>query len=253
VTSITVPRVTELTAAGSEGLGGIAQAIVGTGLLIGMSTLFAVPMGLMGGIYLAEFSGSSKYAELVRFLSDVLSATPSILLGYLGFIIFVSYFGWGFSALAGSLTLAFLMLPYILRTTEHAIKRVPISLKEAAVALGSTESQKARKLSLKLAMPGILTGILLSISISLGETAPLIYTASFSNHFPLTCAALDPSNIFGLARCPVGYLTYVVFVFANIPFEGAQSLAYLAAFLLLAFTLSINLVARIGLRRFSKI
>jgi phosphate transport system permease protein len=220
-------------------------------LLVGLSTLFAVPLGVLGGVYLAEFSGGSRYAEVVRFLSDVLSAMPSILLGYVGFIIFVSYFGWNFSALAGSLTLAFLMLPYILRTTEHAIRRVPLSLKEAAVALGSTQTQKVSRLSIRLALPGILTGILLSISIALGETAPLIYTASFSNFYP--CASGDPSKVFGLTNCPVGYLTYVVYVFANIPFPDAQALAYLSAFLLLLFTVSINLAARVGLRRLSKI
>jgi len=220
-------------------------------LLVGLSTLIAVPLGVMGGVYLAGFAGESRYAEVVRFLSDVLSAMPSILLGYVGFIIFVSYFGWNFSALAGSLTLSFLMLPYILRTTEHAIRRVPLSLKEAAVALGSTQTQKVSKLSIRLAMPGILTGILLSISIALGETAPLIYTAGFSNFYP--CASADPSRVFGLTNCPVGYLTYVVYVFANIPFPDAQALAYLSAFLLLLFTVSINLAARVGLRRLSKI
>lgn len=249
--SITIPRLTELTAAGSEGGGGIAQTIVGTGLLVVLSTLFAVPLGILGGWYLAEFSEGSKYAGVVRFLADVLSAMPSILLGYVGFLILVVYFGWGFSALAGGITLAFLMLPYILRTTEHAIRRVPLSLKEAAVALGSTQTQKASRLSFKLAMPGILTGILLSVSIALGETAPLLYTASFSNHYP--CVSIDPSKAFGLTNCPLGYLTYVVYIFGNTPFSEAQALASLSAFLLIAFTVSINLIARIGLRRLSKV
>ncbi len=239
ILAISIPRLVGLTLDG-----GLANSIAGTALLVGLSTTIAVPIGVLGGIYLAEFSGDGRYASVARFVADVLSAMPSILLGYVGFLILVLYFGWGFSPLAGAMTLAFLMLPYVIRTTERSLRKVPSNIREGAVALGSRRSQVVNKLTLRLALPGILTGILLSISISLGETAPLLYTAEGSNFYPC-----------GLTQCPVGFLTNVVYNFKNflgiIP--GYDSEVYLAVFLLLMFTLAINLVARIGLRRMSKI
>src|SRR5215831_1968101 len=172
--SVSIQRLTQVTE-----FGGLANAIVGTGLLVGLSTLIAVPLGVLGGIYLAEFSGTSTYAELTRFVADVLSAMPSILLGWVGYLLLVIYFGWDFSPLAGAVTLSFLMLPYILRTTERSLRRVPASIREGAVALGTRRTQIVNYLAIRLAMPGILTGILLSISISIGETAALLYTADF--------------------------------------------------------------------------
>ncbi len=224
--------------------GGLANSIAGTALLVGLSAAIAVPIGVFGGIYLAEFSRDGPYASVARFVADVLSAMPSILLGYVGFLIFVLYFGWGFSPLAGALTLAFLMLPYIIRTTERSLRKVPANIREGAIALGSHSSQVVNRLTLRLALPGIITGVLLSISISLGETAPLLYTAEGSNYYPC-----------GLTQCPVGFLTIVIYNFNYylhiVP--GYESEVYLAVFLLLMFTLAINLVARLGLRRMSKI
>jgi len=239
ILALSIPRLVGLTLDG-----GLANSIAGTALLVGLSVVIAVPIGVLGGIYLAEFSGNGKYASVARFVADVLSAMPSILLGYVGFLILVQYFGWGFSPLAGAMTLAFLMLPYVIRTTERSLRKVPPNIREGAVALGSRRSQVVNKLTLRLALPGILTGVLLSISISLGETAPLLYTGEGSNFYPC-----------GLTQCPVGFLTNVVYNFKNflgiIP--GYDSEVYLAVFLLLVFTLAINLVARIGLRKISKI
>lgn len=239
--SISLPALTQVARDG-----GLASNIAGTFLVAGLSTVIAVPIGVLGGIYLAEFSGRSRYAELVRFVSDVMAGVPSIVLGYVGFLLFVLYFGWGLSALAGGVTLAFLMLPYILRTTELSIRKVPLSIREAAAALGSTKAQLVNRLTFKLALPGILTGILLSISIAMGETAPLLWTAGTSQSYPC-----------GLIGCPggVGYLTRIFYDFLLNPNPTAevQNLAYLSAFLLMSFAIGINIVARFGLRRISKI
>ena len=222
--------------------GGLANAISGTVLLIVISTGIAVPLGVLGGIYTAEFAGNGRRGEIIRFFSDVLAGVPSIVLGYVGYLLLVLYFGWGFSAMAGGLTLSVIMLPYVLRTTELSIKRVPTSIREAAIALGSSKTKMINRLTLRLALPGITTGVLLSLGIALGETAPLLYTASFSNY--------NPTQLF---HSPVGYLTYVVYIYSQLPSTGAHDLAYLASFLLLVMVISVNLVARIGLRRFSRI
>lgn len=239
--SISLPELTQVARDG-----GLASNIAGTFLLAGLSTIIAVPIGVLGGIYLAEFSGRSRYAGLVRFIADVMAGIPSIVLGYVGFLLFVLYFGWGLSALAGGVTLSILMLPYVLRTTELSIRKVPLSIREAAAALGSTKTQLVNRLTFKLALPGILTGILLSVSIAMGETAPLLWTAGSSESYPC-----------GLTGCPggIGYLTRIFYDFLLNPNPTTefQNLAYLSAFLLMSFAIGINIVARLGLRRISKI
>lgn len=241
---VSIQSLTELTSGGSGlGGGGIANAIVGSLFLVSLSVMISVPIGVFGGVYMAEFAGEkSRYAESIRFSSDILAGVPSIVLGYIGFLLFVLYFGWGLSALAASLTLTILMFPYILRTTELSIRRVPTGIREGALALGSTKTLMINKLTLRFAMPGILTGILLAISISVSETAPLLYTAGFSNYMPNA-----------LLHSQIGYLTYVVWVFSQEPTVQAHNLAYVASFMLLVFVLVINVVARVALRRFSKI
>jgi phosphate transport system permease protein len=202
---ISIQKLTEVT----SGLGGgIANAITGSLVILALSALISVPLGVFGGVYLAEFAaGNSKFASIIRFIADVLAGIPSIVLGYVGYLLFVKYFGWGFSALAAALTLSILMFPYILRTTELSMRRVPEAIREGAVALGSTKTSLINRLALKLAFPGIATGILLAISISFSETAPLLYTASFSSYNPSA-----------LIHVPVGYLTYIVFYFSQEPY-----------------------------------
>lgn len=223
--------------------GGLANAITGTALLVSLATAITVPLGLLGGVYMAEFSNSNRLSEALRFASDVLAGNSSIVLGYVGYLVFVLYFGWGYSALAGALTLSILMFPYVFRTTELAIRKVPAEIREAAIALGSTRSTMINRLVLKFALPGILTGVLLSVSIGLSETAPLLYTALFSNYMPSGA----------LLHNPVGYLTYVVYVYSQLPSSSAHDLAYLSSFLLISAVLSINVVARVALRRISKV
>ena len=239
--AISIPRLTSLSSQD-----GLANSIVGTLLLTGISTAIAVPVGVLGGVYLAEFSDRSilsrKYADIVRFVSDVLSGMPSILLGYVGYLILVIQFGWGFSPLAAGLILSILMLPYVVKTTEISLRKVPLKLREAATGLGATRSQLVNRLSFPLALPGILTGVILSISIAIGETAPLLYTAGSSDYYPC-----------GLTNCQVGYLTRIIFTFATAANSYSPSQAFLAVFLLISFALALNVTARVGLRRMSKI
>lgn len=242
VRSISWARLTENTVGGNSlGGGGLSNALEGSLFLIGLSALIVVPIGVFGGVYLAEFSNNNWISKVSRFTADILAGVPSIVLGYVGFSLLVLYFGWGFSAMAAAITLAVLMFPYILRTTELALRRVPESIREGALALGSNKTSIINRLTLRFALPGILTGVLLAISISVGETAPLIYTASFSNYATTQ-----------LFHSPVGYLTYMVFVFSQIPTSEAHALAYLASLLLVLIVLAINLASRVGLRRLTK-
>ncbi len=212
---------------------GLSNAIVGTLFLVGLSLLFAIPLGVLTGVYLGEF-GTGQFASLVRVSTDVLTGIPSIVLGYFGYITMVLYLGWGFSALAGGLTLAILMLPYIVRTTELAIRKVPDEIREASLALGVTKTTTINRVVIVTALPGILTGILIAMSIGLGETAPLIYTANWSDYLPTGA----------LTKSPVGYLTYVVWTYINEPFASAHALAFAAALILMMLVLATNVVAR---------
>ncbi len=218
--------------------GGLLNAIEGTLVLSGGALLFAAPVGVITGIYLAEY-GEGAWGRSVRFLADVLTGVPSIVLGYFSYVTLVEGLGWQFSALAGALTLALMIVPYIARFTELAMRQNPSSLREAGYALGCKEHQVVFKILLPAARSGVITGVLLSLAISVGETAPLIYTAGWSNY-------LWNGQ---LTREPIGYLTYVIWSFINQPFASAHALAYAAAFLVIAVVLVINIATRIFLRK----
>lgn len=218
--------------------GGLLNAIEGTALLAFGGVLLAVPPGLAAGIYLAEF-GTSRLAPAIRFLSDVLVGVPSIVIGYFGYVTMVETLGWKFSLASGSIALAIISLPYICRTSEMAMRQVPREICEAAYALGATDRQVVFSVSLPAALPSILTGILLALAISVGETAPLIYTAGWSNymwngHF---------------TREPIGYLTYAIWAFITEPFATAHALAYAAALFVTLFVLIIIVVSRALLQK----
>lgn len=213
--------------------GGLLNAIEGTLVLAVGALLLAVPFGMAAGIYVSEYS-FTRWAAMVALLADVLVGVPSIVLGYFGYITMVEWLGWGFSVAAGAIALAVMALPYISRTTEVAMKGVPSELREAAYALGAGEGSVIFKICLPAALPGILTGILLALAIAVGETAPLLYTAGWSNY--LWNGRLTHS--------PIGYLTYVIWTFINEPFASANALAYAAAFLVTAFILLINIFSR---------
>jgi phosphate transport system permease protein len=160
---------------------------------------------------------------------------PSIVLGYFGYVTMVEGLGWDFSVAAASIVMAMLCMPYICRTTELALRGVSSDLREAAYAIGANEGQVILRVVMPAALPGILTGALLALAISVGETAPLLYTAGWSSFM------WDGQ----LINSPIGYLTYVIWTFINEPFAAANALAYAAAFLVTAFVLAINLTGRL--------
>lgn len=225
---------------------GLQNAIVGTAVITSMSAAIAIPLGVFGGIYMAEFAKGGKFASGLRFAADVLAGVPSIILGYAGYVVFVVYFGFGFSILAAAIVLSIVMFPYIFRTTEIAILKVPLNIKEGAIALGSTKTTMINRLVIRFALPGIMTGILLAIQISLSETAPLLYTAGFGS--------FNPEGLsHWFVHWPVAYLTGVIWTFYQSPLPADVQLAYLSTFLLIVIVLVLNVVARIGLQRFSKV
>lgn len=219
--------------------GGLWNAIEGTLLLTLGSVLFAGPVGIVAGIYLSEYAGRN-FAKVVRYLSDVLVGVPSIVLGLFGYITMVLLLGWHFSVLAGAITLAIMITPYIARTTEIALQQVPHTYRESAYALGASDVSVIFKVVLPACGRRILTGVLLATAISMGETAPLIYTVDWSNY--------PWSGKF--THEPVGYLTYVIWSFINEPFKSAHRLAFAAALLVTMFALTITLTARLVLSRF---
>lgn len=213
--------------------GGLQNAILGTFELVIVSTVFAAPLGILGGIYVSEFAGT-RLAASIRFLTEVLSGVPSIVLGYFGYLLMVLQWGWGFSALAGGIALTVIMLPYILRTTEASLLQVPMSQREAAWALGMTTFQSIAKVVWRPAAGGIATGVLMAVAIGMGETAPLLYTAGWSSMNPTL----------QLTHQPVGYLTYVIWTYLDQPYPQARALAYSAAFILVIVILFIHLIVR---------
>jgi phosphate transport system permease protein len=227
-----------LTTVTSGVAGGLVNAIVGTLMLVLLATAIVVPLGVLGGVYAAE-RGRTRWTATVRLAVDVLAGVPSIVVGYFGFVAMVTWLGWGFSWVAGAIALAVIMLPYVFRATDLAIQQVPDDLRDASLALGATRVTTVRRVVVKAALPGILTGTLLAVGIAVGETAPLIYTAGWSNYMP----ALK------LTHAPIGYLTYVVWAFINEPFASANALAYAAALLLMVLVLVVNVAARWAVAR----
>jgi phosphate transport system permease protein len=218
--------------------GGLLNAIEGTVVLAFGGILLAVPPGIAAGIYLAEFR-DGPLAPTIRFLADVLVGVPSIVIGYFGYVTMVVGLGWEFSVAAACISLAIIALPYICRTSEVAIRQVPNPIREAGLALGVTNGKVIMRICLPMAAPAILTGVLLALAISVGETAPLLYTAGWSSYMWTG----------HLTHEPIGYLTYAIWAFITEPFEGAHALAYAAAFFVTLFVLLISVASRIVLCR----
>jgi len=218
--------------------GGMANAIVGTLILVAIAALFAVPIGCMCGIYLAEYPGN-RFADTVRFAADVLNGVPSIVIGIFAYGLVVLPVK-RFSAIAGGVALGILMLPIIVRTTEELLLLVPGGLREGALALGATRSRAVFSVILPAALPGILTGILVALARVAGETAPLLFTA-FNNRFWSTNVAQ-----------PIASLTVQVFTYAISPYDDWHRQAWAGAFLLVMIILTLSIVARFAVRRLER-
>lgn len=218
--------------------GGLANAIEGTALITLFAMFIAVPLGVGAGIHLSEY-GRDKLASAIRFMSDTLTGTPSIVLGYFSYIVLIIGLGWGFSLIAAAITIAILIVPYLARITELALQQVPNTMREAAYALGANDSTVVFKVVLPAASSGVITGALLALAISVGETAPLIYTAGWSNY------AWDGH----FTHAPVAYLTYVIWTFIDQPDAKSHALAFAAAFFVMIVVLVINIGVRLTVRR----
>jgi len=219
---------------GEEG-GGMANAIVGTLILIGIGSVIGIPIGIMSGIYVAEYS-KQLFANIIKFLTDVLTGIPSIIIGIFVYGIIVLPMK-KFSALAGGVALGILMIPTITRITEEMFKLVPMSLREASLALGVSRWRTTVSIVLRTALSGIITGILLAIARAAGETAPLLFTA-FGNSF--WSSSLDE---------PISSIPVQIFNYAISPYEQWHNKAWAGAFILILLVFVINLIVRIITRQ----
>jgi phosphate transport system permease protein len=219
-------------AAGMEG-GGIGNALLGTFVVVGIATLISVPIGLLSAVYLAEFGPETKTAAGVRFVAKVLTGLPSILAGVFAFTAVVVLTG-TFSAPAAGVALALLMLPTVLLTSEDAIRMVPQRMREAAIGMGATRTQMVWYVVLPTALPGILTGVMLAVARAAGETAPLLFTALFSDYW-LTRNLMEP----------VPSLAVLIFEFSGSPFANQIQIAWAASLVLVVLVLAANIAGQV--------
>lgn len=225
-------------APGSEG-GGLRNAIVGSGLILLFSMLISTPIGILAGIYLAEYGRISKFASFTRFMTDIMLSAPSIVIGLFVYALVVATTG-GFSGWAGSLALALIAIPVIVRTTENMLKLVPTSLREAAFAVGAPRWKVSLSVTLRAVKAGVVTGVLLAMARITGETAPLLFTALNNQFFSTNMTE------------PMGNLPVVIFQFALSPYDNWVNLAWGGALLIALLVLTVNIVARVMFRNKDK-
>jgi phosphate transport system permease protein len=226
-------------APGSEG-GGLRNAIVGSLMIVGLAVLVSTPIGILAGVYLAEYGDGSKTAEFTRFVTDIMLSAPSIVLGLFVYAIAVATVG-NFSGYAGSLALSLIAIPVVMRTTENMLRLVPGSLREAAFALGAPRWKVSTLVSLRAAKSGVITGLLLAVARISGETAPLLFTALNNQFFSTNMDA------------PMANLPVVIFQFAMSPYDNWIDLAWGGALLITLAVLALNILARVFFREKVKV
>ena len=220
--------------------GGLANAIVGSLMIVATCTFISTPIGILAGIYLSEYGGNSKFAEVTRFVTDIMLSAPSIVIGLFVYAIIV-YQVKSFSGWAGTVALALIAIPVVVRTTENMLRLVPLTLREAAYALGAPKWKVALSITLTAAKSGVITGILLALARVSGETAPLLFTA-LNNQFFST----DMSS-------PMANLPVVIFQFAMSPYDNWVDLAWGGALLITFAVLGLNILARVVFREKVKV
>ena len=220
---------------GASEPGGLANAIAGSVLMTGLATAIGTPVGVLAGVYLAEYGKHSALGLLTRFINDVLLSAPSIVIGLFIYAVYVAQVG-SFSGFAGVLSLALIVVPVVVRTTENMLLLVPDSLREAVYALGAHKWQVIMKVTIRASKAGVVTGVLLAVARIAGETAPLLFTA-LSNQF----WSLDLGE-------PMANLPVTIFKFAMSPFSDWQRLAWAGVFLITMGVLAINIAARVLFR-----
>jgi phosphate transport system permease protein len=238
ITALNLGFFTQMPKPVGEPGGGMANAIVGTLIVVGLGAVFAIPIGILSGIYAAEYSGTFL-ASTVRFAADTLNGVPSIVIGVFVYAIAVLPFK-QFSALAGGIALGIMMIPLIMTTTEELLRLVPTSLKEGALALGATRGRAVFSVVVPAALPGISTGILLALARIAGETAPLLFT-SFNNRFFST----DVGQ-------PIATLTVQVFTYAIAPYPDWHRQAWAGALVLVSIVVVCSILARIATARMER-
>ena len=235
IAGLSLDLFTKMTPPPNSSEGGLANAIAGSLLLVSLATALGAPIGILAGIYLAEYGQRTWLGRTTRFINGILLSAPSIVIGLFVYAVYVERVGY-FSAFSGVVALALLVIPVVLSTTENMLRLVPDSLREAAFALGAPKRIVIMKVALKASMAGVITGILLVVARIAGETAPLLFTA-LSNQF----WSLDLNK-------PIANLPMTIFKFAMSPFKDWQELAWAGVFLITLGVLGLNIVARFFFR-----
>jgi phosphate transport system permease protein len=238
IQALNVEFFTHMPAPVGEPGGGMANSIVGSLIVAGLGSAFAIPIGLLSGVYMSEYAGT-RLSSLVRFAADTLNGVPSIVIGVFVYAIAVMPFK-QFSALAGGLALGVMMIPIIARTTEELLLLVPGTMREGALALGATRGRAVFSVVVPAALPGIITGVLLALARITGETAPLLFTA-LNNRFFTTSLTQ-----------PISTLTVQVFTYANSPYQDWHRQAWAGALVLVSLVLICSIAARTATRRLER-
>lgn len=232
IAGLSLDLFTKMTPPPNSSEGGLANAIAGSLLLVALATLVGAPIGVLAGVYLAEYGQRTWLGRTTRFINGILLSAPSIVIGLFVYAVYVERVGY-FSAFSGVVALALLVIPVVLSTTENMLRLVPDSLREAAFALGAPKRVVITRVALKASMAGVITGILLAVARIAGETAPLLFTA-LSNQF----WSLDLNK-------PIANLPMTIFKFAMSPFKDWQELAWAGVFLITLAVLGLNILARV--------